>query len=481
MQTAYSYLRFSTPGQASAEKLRTQLEQAREYAKVNGLILDEDFSFQDLGMSAYRGANSRVGRLGDFLLAAQHGLVKRGSYLLVESLDRISRDSARRAFRTLGNICDEGITVVTLIDEQIYTAEILDRDPAALIVSIVIFMRANDESTTKSKRIKSALRRKMQKIRCGEKVRLFGSIPSWLTLENDLFVVEKEKAKSVRMIFHLAELGIGTTAIAKALNLNKMPTLGSSTYWGKSRVNLLLNNIAVTGTLITSTYEIIDGKKVPLTFRPFRGYYPRLISQKTWNKAQFYVAARKKKFKADNNGARFRKVRNIFAYTSKCPLCGNAMNLREYRYRGDAPRKITHRLVCALAINGGECVVRSVIYESLETAFLEKGPDMMRAHVSLSVEEATDKSSFRQHEYLLLEPRVSAMIESMKDLEQNRGQFNYRFRKIIRSVVINYPDKRLDFKWVYGGRTSMHIADIGDPQLERISIQSDRKTLQIDA
>lgn len=463
MKTAYSYLRFSTPLQSGADKLKWQLGMAREYADANGLVLDENLSFQDLGVSAYRGANRQVGKLADFLLAIRYGLVKKGSYLLVESLDRISRDSARRALRTLGNICDEGITVVTLIDQQEYTSEILDRDPAALILSIVIFMRANEESATKSKRAKSALRRKMKRIRAGEKIRLCGSIPNWLRLENDQFVIEKEKAKSVRTIFQLAELGIGTTAIAKALNLSQMPTMGSSTYWDKSKVNLLLNNLTVTGTLIPSTYEIINGKKVPTAFKPLRGYYPRLISQKTWNKTSTYVEARKKKFRADNNGDRFRIVRNIFAYAAKCPLCGNAMNLRKHQYGHEMRGRIGHRLICALRANGGDCGATPVRYEPLEKVFLELAPKMMRIHLSsLSANNTEENSSMNRHERHLLEPRVSAVIEMIGKPELDRNQFNRHFRKLFDCVVINYPEGRLDFGWAYGGQTSMPFEQTAD-------------------
>jgi hypothetical protein len=54
--------------------------------------LDTELTFEDLGKSAYRGANVMDGALGQFIEAVDSGQVKKGSYLLVENLDRLSRD-----------------------------------------------------------------------------------------------------------------------------------------------------------------------------------------------------------------------------------------------------------------------------------------------------------------------------------------------------------------------------------------------------
>ena len=48
--------------------------------------------------------------------AVNDGLVPKGSVLLVEALDRVSRQSARKAVRILEDIVEGGITVVTLND-----------------------------------------------------------------------------------------------------------------------------------------------------------------------------------------------------------------------------------------------------------------------------------------------------------------------------------------------------------------------------
>ena len=115
----YSYTRFSTPEQASGDSSRRQSDAALRWAKGKGLELDAALSLTDEGVSAYRGGNVEEDRgLGAFLFACREGLIERGSYLLVESLDRISRMTPRRVQRLLDDIVDAGVTIVTLNDGQ---------------------------------------------------------------------------------------------------------------------------------------------------------------------------------------------------------------------------------------------------------------------------------------------------------------------------------------------------------------------------
>ncbi len=153
---AYSYLRFSTPEQMRGDSFRRQSMMAQQWAVRNGVELDERLTFQDLGVSAYRGANAETGMLGEFLEATRAGMIEGGSILLIESLDRLSRDTARKAIRLLEDICDLGISVVTLTDGRVYTANSLNDDPMAFMWAFMVAMRANEESATKARRLGQA-------------------------------------------------------------------------------------------------------------------------------------------------------------------------------------------------------------------------------------------------------------------------------------------------------------------------------------
>lgn len=112
MAKAYSYIRFSTAKQQSGDSLRRQEKLATEYATKRALELD-NISYRDLGMSAYRGKNASEGNLKLFLDAVDQALIAKGSYLLVESLDRLSRAEVPDALELLLGIIRRGIVVVS--------------------------------------------------------------------------------------------------------------------------------------------------------------------------------------------------------------------------------------------------------------------------------------------------------------------------------------------------------------------------------
>ena len=117
---AYSYVRFSTPSQAAGASLQRQSERAAKYAVDHGLTLDTELNMNDLGVSAFRGTNARTGALGEFLEAVQKGYVERGSYLLIENMDRLSRADIITAQGLFSLLISSGITVVTLTNGEVY-------------------------------------------------------------------------------------------------------------------------------------------------------------------------------------------------------------------------------------------------------------------------------------------------------------------------------------------------------------------------
>ncbi len=178
---AYSYLRFSTPEQMKGDSFRRQADLSRTYANQHGLDLDESLTFQDPGISAYRGKNVKEGALGDFIRAVETGRVLPGSYLLVESLDRLSRDKVQQAFRQFSAILDSGVNIVTLTDGKVYTADSLNENFADLLISLATMFRAHEESLMKSKRLKAAWKSKRDKARAGGR-KLTAMCPGWLRL-----------------------------------------------------------------------------------------------------------------------------------------------------------------------------------------------------------------------------------------------------------------------------------------------------------
>src|SRR6516165_9050469 len=96
---AYSYIRFSHAKQAEGGSLERQLALTRAYCERRGLALDDSLDLQDLGLSAFRSDNVKDGALAGFLQACRTGRVPSNSVLVIESLDRLSRDQIRPALQ----------------------------------------------------------------------------------------------------------------------------------------------------------------------------------------------------------------------------------------------------------------------------------------------------------------------------------------------------------------------------------------------
>src|SRR4051794_35478661 len=94
--TAYSYLRYSSPQQSTGDSVRRQMEASAAWCKRNNVTLDT--TLRDNGVSAFKGKhrtaeNADTHALARFLAAVESGKVKPGSYLILESLDRLTREA----------------------------------------------------------------------------------------------------------------------------------------------------------------------------------------------------------------------------------------------------------------------------------------------------------------------------------------------------------------------------------------------------
>lgn len=152
----YSYVRFSSVKQREGNSLERQQDTALRIASRYDLELDTT-AFHDLGMSAFKGKNAHEGKLSEFI--KQIGVkVPVGSWLVVENLDRISRDDAWSALDIFKSILSKGIVVVTGMDEKVYKYADVKNNPTDLIISLLMFTRAHDESLTKKNRVESQAR-----------------------------------------------------------------------------------------------------------------------------------------------------------------------------------------------------------------------------------------------------------------------------------------------------------------------------------
>lgn len=339
MPIAYSYRRFSSEKQSRGDSLRRQTELAERYIETNpqlGLVLDQSMDLTDLGMSAYKGTHEKRGALGVFLRKVEDGLIEEGSYLLVESLDRLSRAQPAQALPSLIDLVNSGITVVTLTDNKTYSQETIAGTDGTFVLmqSLVTMARAFEESETKGKRVRAAWQNKFNRITDG--IQLTKRTPFWLTEQRELRTSESEV---VREIFQLYSKGMGSYSIARLLNERGMPPpTKRGNYWSFSTINKLLSSKTVLGTLTTA-----DGKE-------HEGYYPPVISTELWNECQRLRPSGKRTASKVSAAP----LSGLF----KCSLCGATVKkaIKTGRVRKDGTRNRWETLVCSRATTNAGCV-----------------------------------------------------------------------------------------------------------------------------
>jgi DNA invertase Pin-like site-specific DNA recombinase len=291
---AYSYIRFSHPDQAKGDSLRRQAEKRDAWLKKSGAVLDTSLTLHDRGVSAFTGehrTNPDRHALAAFLELVKQGRIAKGSYLIVESLDRLSREHIRPALTLLLNLIDAGIRVVQLIPvEAIYDEDI---EPMTLMMAIMELSRGHSESQAKSERVGPAWQEKKRRAaENGEP--LTSRAPAWLRLVDGRWQVIEGAAQAVRQIFRWAIDGYGLGVITKKLNAEKVPTISNwargRPYWPRSYVAKILSNRAVIGEYQPFTGR---GRKRRPDGDPIPGYYPAIVSEQDWHAARGSLANRR--------------------------------------------------------------------------------------------------------------------------------------------------------------------------------------------
>jgi DNA invertase Pin-like site-specific DNA recombinase len=423
---AYSYLRFSTPEQLKGDSLRRQSELAVSYAKENRLSLDDSLTYVDKGVSAYHGLNAQIGALKQFLEHVETGLIKKGSYLLVESLDRISRDEILSALTVFLDIIQGGITIVTLLDNRKYNEKIVNANPTELLISILIMMRAREESATKSKRVKAVWENKRNNIHNEVLTR---RCPSWIEYndEHRRFEIIEEKAQIIKKIFRLALKGKGAGKIARVLNEQKTPLWGKAKYWSFQKVNRLIRDPAVTGTINLSTIYYVNGKTRYKFLMRVEGYYPKVITDKTFKRVD--AVRHKTDYKAAPH-----EVRNILGFILRCPLCGSSMSMLQ---------KKIYKLVCSRALNHSGCRINYVRYDKLEQAIIN------------NIDEFNIFNKDKN-----FNPKISKLLQALRTEPLDKRIINLLLRQLFMKVVVDYTTGNLIFEWTHGGTTSIRYSDV---------------------
>lgn len=394
----YSYLRFSDPRQSSGHSAERQVQYARTWAADRGLHLDESLSLRDEGLSAYHQRHVKQGALGVFLKAVDEGRIPPGSVLVVEGLDRLSRAEPIQAQAQLAQIINAGITVVTASDGREYNRASLKAQPMDLVYSLLVMIRAHEESDTKSKRVKASIRRQCEGWVAGTYRGLIrnGKDPQWLRWTGEAWELIPERVEAVHYALRLYRQGMGAVR-AYRLMRDEGYVLSD---WGISgqQIYRLVQLPALKGA-----------KRIEVDGEPFllEDYYPRLLSDAEFDELQDLVGQR---FRRRGKG----EIPGIITGMgiTWCGYCGTAIVGQNMMGRAKADGKISdghRRLHCtAYSTNagckaGGTCSVAPI-----ERALMSYCSDQMNLQ---RLQEPTSDGQ-------LLRDRVASARQRVADTEQ---------------------------------------------------------------
>ncbi|WP_313664315.1 recombinase family protein [Shinella sp.] len=406
---AYSYVRMSTRKQLRGDSLRRQLERSKAFADEHSLLLDD--SLQDLGVSAWKGRNFKTGALGRFLAMVESGQIPKGSYLLIESLDRLSREAVPDALTLFMAIINAGIVIVTLgEDRQVYSRDRLNGDWTKLIIGLAVMSRGHEESQTKSERISAVAKRKRELAREG-KGHITSITPGWIDAKRiDASRYEftlNQHAETVKAIYEMATRGLGATVIARKLNADGVPAFKSKDGWYQSVIKALLTRQDVIG--VFQPHRIVDGKRVP-DGDPVADYFPAAIDKDLFLRVQ---AMRSNPGKPGRKGSTFA---NLFTGLCHCAHCGGPMTMKMSRVKGNENGRY---LVCANYVRGHRCKDgnRHFRYEPLEAAILDHVTEINLAE---TLQAASFDDAVREFDQTIA--GLSLQLEELRRKEQRLAQ-----------------------------------------------------------
>lgn len=367
MAKVYSYLRFSDARQAAGASTERQQAYARDWAERNGLQLDDELSMRDEGLSAFHQAHVKKGALGVFLAAVEAGQVPAGSVLVVEGLDRLSRAEPLQALAQLTSIINAGISVATASDNRLYSREGLKANPMDLMHSLLVMIRANEESETKSRRVRDAIRRQCLGWQAGTYRGLirYGQTPGWLRVVDGAWQEIPERAEAVRLAVDLALRGVGTGQIALRLHQAGM-AIGAGVPTSGHLVRLL------------ASPALVGDKHLQLGDERFelQGYYPAVITRQAWDDLRQALGSR----------ARGRTSSEVPAVLTGlgitlCGYCGaplKGQTMAHTRRADGAILDCNRRLQCSRNNQGQRCSVPgSCSVAPLERALMDYCSDLI--------------------------------------------------------------------------------------------------------
>lgn len=380
-------------------------------------------TFRDDGISAFKGKHfSNESALGEFLRLVENGSVKQGSVLVVENMDRLSRQSILPCLAKFSDIISKGVSIGVMSQNRIFDVKSITENPMELILVLVEFARANNESQTKSTRSKSVVQGKIECVKKGEKVWFGAQKPSWVVnLKNGKFELDEKRVALVRNIFARYLRGQSCNNIANELNAAKISTLREipNGIWTNSTVAELLRNKNVIGW-----FGIIG--------QEFENYFPAIVSSTDFKKVQARLEINVK----NRGGSKYGLVRNLFKGLAYCGECGQVLELKLGSYH-NAKGGLNHyaHYICrgvkqhTGCKNNGRVSVANVELAVFESVLFQHPSELSKAETHIDTAELIDL----EDKLAKVQIVISRLSEMVADVElQNVADLKDRLKTSVK-------------------------------------------------
>ena len=273
----------------------------------------------DKGTSAFKitdadeqmAANFHRGNLGKFIAKVQAGEISKGSVLVIERLDRFSRNYWDIVFPIWVELLQSGIEIYSCVSKTHYTHDAIRKNPMLASMALMEMAMANDYSANLSNRISKAFKIRLDDCSTGLKMNLGAWQPAWIDFNGKkghpgTFTLNS-KAVIVKEIVFRYIAGESMYGIAQKLNDRNEPTLTGRNEWRQGHVHHILSTTTLMGD-------------VSIKGQTFKGYYPPVVTLDEWTKLQSRLHDNK------NRKGSGTIIANLFRNRVKCSVCGHTVS-----------------------------------------------------------------------------------------------------------------------------------------------------------
>lgn len=376
MARLISYLRMSTTEQVKGFSLERQRKLIADFAAKNGLSLDESHAIEDIGRSSFSD-DAEQKQLARFFVDLEAGKFSPGDVFALENIDRLTRRGPIDAILKVNTILSKGLKLAIISGNEQRIIE--DVNDVFTIINLSIdASRSHNESKNKSNKGLSNWQEKRD-LAASDGVAMTAQAPAWLDTETfDVFdeeiqkykkrrryVLNPEKAETVRLIFDLFQNGNGSLKIKNILNERKIPTFKGVEYWEPSIISKILRNPATHGFYQPKKQGTGKRDLIPAG-DPIHDYFPAIVTVETFEQCQ--------RIALENNKRKGRKGKlftNLFTGLLKCADCGEGVHLLNpgIDKRAKVPKSVNY-IVCRKGKFTRECILKRLRYDDFEAVML---------------------------------------------------------------------------------------------------------------